>query len=85
MLSSGAFVSKTDLLEYLEKRLSYFILAGEYELEPSLPEETRKRMVMEYRQLLEWVRRMPTRCMMADIGVKRRKPLEDAGDGSQYV
>lgn len=85
MLSSGAFVSKTDLLEYLEKRLSYFILAGEYELEPSLPEESRKRMVMEYRQLLEWVRRMPTHCMMADIGLRRRKPQGESGDGSQYV
>lgn len=85
MLNSGVFVNKTDLLEYLEKRLSYFILAGEYELEPSLPEETRKRMVMEYRQLLEWVRRMPTHCMMADIGLRRRKPLEESGDGSQYV
>ena len=38
MLNSGAFVNKSDLLEYLEKRLSYFVLAGEYELEPSLPE-----------------------------------------------
>lgn len=85
MLNSGAFVNKSDLLEYLEKRLSYFILAGEYELEPSLPENSRKRLVLEYRQLLEWVRRMPTHCMMADIGIKRRKPMDDSGDGSDYV
>lgn len=75
MLNSGAFVNKSDLLEYLEKRLSYFILAGEYELEPSLPENSRKRLVSEYRQLLEWVRRMPTHCMMADLGMRRRKPM----------
>lgn len=75
MLNSGAFVNKSDLLEYLEKRLSYFILAGEYELEPSLPENSRKRLVSEYRQLLEWVRRMPTHCMMADLGMSRRKPM----------
>lgn len=85
MLNSGVFVNKTDLLEYLEKRLSYFILAGEYELEPSLPEESRKRLVIEYRQLLESVRRMPTHCMMSDIGLRRRKPIQDANDGSVYV
>lgn len=75
MLNSGAFVNKSDLLEYLEKRLSYFVLAGEYELEPSLPENSRKRLVSEYRQLLEWVRRMPTHCMMVDLGIRRRKPM----------
>lgn len=25
--------------------------------------------------LLEWVRRMPTHCMMADLGMSRRKPM----------
>ena len=85
MLSSGAFVNKSDLLEYFEKRLSYFILCGEYELEPSLPENSRKRLVLEYRQLLEWVRRMPTHCMMTDIGIKRRKPMDESSDGSDYV
>lgn len=85
MLNSGTFVSKCDLLEYLEKRLSYFILAGDYELEPSLPENSRKRLVMEYRHLLEWVRRMPTRCMMADVSIKRREPQVASDDGSDYI
>ena len=80
MLNSGTFVSKCDLLEYLEKRL-----AGDYELEPSLSENSRKRLVMEYRHLLEWVRRMPTRCMMADVGIKRREPQCASDDGSDYI
>lgn len=82
MLNPGAYVNKSDLLEYLEKRLSYFILAGDYDLEPSLPEDSRKRLVSEYRQLVERVRAMPTRCMMADIGIRRHKPLDDSDNGA---
>ena len=74
MTEPGAYVDKAELLQYLEKRLSYFILAAEYELEPNLSEDTRKRLVREYRELMHFVSHQPTHCVMATLGLQRRKP-----------
>lgn len=60
MKITGAYIDKTQVLTHLEKRLSYFILAEEYEFEPDLSEESRVRLVREYRALMKYVSQMPT-------------------------
>lgn len=76
MKTMGAYIDKTQVLTHLEKRLSYFILAEEYEFEPDLSEESRVRLVREYRALMKYVSQMPTHCVMPNLGVERREPFD---------